>query len=61
MFYGALLPAEVQADCIVTYMESISPGWEERVAAHDKSKANQKKNVKDLPGHPQVPLFGNEQ
>jgi len=29
MFYGAALPVEVQTDAMVTYMESISPGWEE--------------------------------
>ena len=58
MFYGANLPADVQTDCIVSYMESISPGYQERLKAHKDSKVDIEK-IQNLPGagHPEVPLM----
>eukprot|EP01083_Nonionella_stella_P242385 845514_1 len=34
MFYGAALPASVQSDCIVTYLESISTFYYDSLKAH---------------------------
>mmetsp|Transcript_41218 Transcript_41218/g.66288 ORF Transcript_41218/g.66288 Transcript_41218/m.66288 type:complete len:150 (+) Transcript_41218:109-558(+) len=56
MYAGAALPTEVQSDVLVTYLESISPGWEERVKSHRRQQ--KEPDFSSLPGHPQVPLFG---
>eukprot|EP01084_Bolivina_argentea_P302063 521328_1 len=58
MFYGAFLPSDMQGDCIVTYLESISPGYEERLKVQKKQKKQVKIDALTLPGHPEVPLFG---
>eukprot|EP01084_Bolivina_argentea_P044910 82649_1 len=60
MFYGAALPASVQSDCIVTYLESISPGFQQNIDKHQRKRKVQEdlEKVSKLGGHPEVPLFG---
>ena len=63
MFYGASLPADMQSDAIVTYLESLSPGYEQKYREIFKKQKDELKNeqtIKSLGGHPEVPLFGNE-
>eukprot|EP01083_Nonionella_stella_P055222 145736_1 len=57
MFYGAFLPAEIQGDCIVTYMESISPGYEERLKAHKERISDDSTTIEKLSRHPEVPIL----
>mmetsp|Transcript_31393 Transcript_31393/g.50863 ORF Transcript_31393/g.50863 Transcript_31393/m.50863 type:complete len:159 (-) Transcript_31393:98-574(-) len=61
MFYGAALPADNQTECIVSYLESISPGFEERINEHkeaSRAKIDEEAVFQSLSGHPDVPLFG---
>lgn len=63
MFYGAELRAEVQADCIVSYLESISPGYKEKIRKYrrDKKEAERdEQRIREMGAHPEVPLFGVE-
>ena len=61
MFYGAELKADAQTNCIIAYLESISPGHKERIRKYKKDKKQQKqdeKKIRELGAHPEVPLFG---
>mmetsp|Transcript_13585 Transcript_13585/g.12186 ORF Transcript_13585/g.12186 Transcript_13585/m.12186 type:complete len:205 (-) Transcript_13585:107-721(-) len=48
MFYGAELRAQVQADCVVSYLESISPGYQQRISKYKADKKVEDSNNNDI-------------
>eukprot|EP01084_Bolivina_argentea_P182058 314379_1 len=55
MFYGAALPADQQTECIVSYLESISPKGP--IPPPPKKRKAAKSKASDLPGHPEVAVI----
>ena len=50
MFYGAELKANMQSDAIVTYLESLSPGYQDKYKQINKKQTDEKRNEQILKG-----------